>query len=268
MEKHAGSYDFSQMGLDSQELERLKQQAEVSSAKDREILLENGLKPHMKVLEIGCGPGFITKLIADLVPRGSVTGIDISEELLRYAKSQAKEQRISNVRFQKGDVYHLENLDDDFDFAYCRFVFQHLPKPVAAMKQIADRLKPGGILTVMDVDDQLLIMEPENETYSKIYRLQADFQKQMGGDRYVGRKLYGFLRQTGFEKINIQIKTGSSLEVGMKTFIDLTTGYKLLLLSDHKHGLTSEDIDEMYRACEDGAHCGVVGVITVSGYKK
>src|SRR5215475_9761684 len=71
------------------------------------------LLPHLavdaKVLDVGCGPGTITAGLADLVPRGHVTGIDAAQEVVDQARAATAGRE--NIDFAAGDVYALDYPD-------------------------------------------------------------------------------------------------------------------------------------------------------------
>ncbi len=96
-----------------------------------------------RVLDIGCGDGKVTARIADLVPRGSVLGIDSSEEMVRFAKEKFPAEGHPNLRFQEADARDLE-FDEEFNlvvsFAALHWIADH--KPV--LRGIGRALKPGG----------------------------------------------------------------------------------------------------------------------------
>lgn len=263
----SGSYKYSSFEKDEIELTRLKKQAELGLVYEKKILLEHGLKPGMDVLDLGCGPGFVSCLLGELVIDGQVLGIDQNENLLRAAVSQTPSSFNNRVQFQKGDIYHLENLGRTFDLVYSRFVFQHLEEPGRALESIASVLKPGGILIVMDVDDQWTGLEPSHPTLTEIYRLQQQYQQEQGGNRFIGRKLPELYLNAGFHQLQTQILYVSSDEIGLKNFLDLTTGYKLVFLQSKEYAISQEKVDQMYEECLGGAYKGFVGLFVVSARK-
>ena len=73
------------------------------------------LQQGMKLLDCGCGPGSITVGLAKEVEPGCVTGVDISEIDIERAQKSAAEAKISNIRFEVGDIRNLDFSDDSFD---------------------------------------------------------------------------------------------------------------------------------------------------------
>ena len=112
-------------------------------------LLNGFLKPDMKVLDIGCGPGTITLDVARQVSRGSVVGMDPNEEALKNARAAADEAKLENVEFRAGDTYSLEFPDKTFDLVYSQALFDWLREPVKALKEQARVTRPGGWVIAM-----------------------------------------------------------------------------------------------------------------------
>ncbi len=97
------------------------------------------LLPHLtedaNVLDVGCGPGTITAGLADRVPRGHVTGVDASEQVVEQARELAGDR--PNLDFTTGDVYALDYPDDTFDVVLAHQILQHLSDPVLALREMA-----------------------------------------------------------------------------------------------------------------------------------
>ena len=96
-----------------------------------------------KVLDVACGTGV---LIGDYLKRNvaSVTGVDISPEMIRRARAKFSDSR---VNFLCGDVECID-LAPDFDGIVVYNAFPHFPDPAALIARLSSLLKPGGILTV------------------------------------------------------------------------------------------------------------------------
>ena len=70
------------------------------------------LKPNLKILDVGCGPGTITVDLASVyVLQGHVTGLDYGGEVIERARKHASERKVTNVTFLTGDAHALPFLD-------------------------------------------------------------------------------------------------------------------------------------------------------------
>lgn len=117
-------------------------------------LIRFGLKPDMNILEIGCGPGTVSALVANYLSRdGRFTGIDISAERIKYAKQ--KLAHMSNVLFLEADFNHYDKVGTH-DVIFLADVLEHIPAEdhPALMQKIYDLLSPDGFV-LLHIPDPL-----------------------------------------------------------------------------------------------------------------
>jgi 2-polyprenyl-3-methyl-5-hydroxy-6-metoxy-1,4-benzoquinol methylase len=97
-----------------------------------------------RALDFGCGVGRLALPLARICH--SVVGVDVSESMLAVAEHNAKEQRLSNVTFTKGDD-SLSRVSGTFDFVHSFIVFQHIPpqRGAAIFKRLIELLQDEGV---------------------------------------------------------------------------------------------------------------------------
>jgi SAM-dependent methyltransferase len=110
-----------------------------------EIPIERG-----RLLDIGCGPGNLDRLLAAGRPNLSVVGLDESEAMIRRA---ARETRLPNLEFRRGTVEGL-SFRDEFDFALSVLSFHHWEEPEAGLEAVHRALKPGGQFWIYEGDPE------------------------------------------------------------------------------------------------------------------
>lgn len=111
------------------------------------LVADARLRPGMRVLDLGSGTGYPALLGAQTVgPSGSVTGIDLADQMLDVARRKASSLKLANVTFRTGDVTTLPFDANSFDAATSRFCLMFLPDIPKAAAEIARVLKPGGWL--------------------------------------------------------------------------------------------------------------------------
>jgi len=100
------------------------------------------LRPADRVLDLGCGAGWATRLLAARVPEGKVIGVDISDEMIERA--QRSSASFSNIEFAVGSSEKIPSADDSFDKALSIESFYYYPDQGAALNELRRVLKPGG----------------------------------------------------------------------------------------------------------------------------
>lgn len=103
------------------------------------------LRPGMRVLDLGCGPGSITLGLAETVAPGEVVGVDLQPSQVAQAQALGAARGMMNARFEVADVYRLPFPDGSFDAAFAHVVLMHLREPVRALAEMRRVLRPGGI---------------------------------------------------------------------------------------------------------------------------
>ena len=101
-----------------------------------------------RVLDVGCGDGYVTRLIASRVPDGSVLGVDPSPRMIEVAR--AADDQLTNVSFQLGDVTTMA-FGPDFDLVVSFNALHWVPDQETAYRNVAAALKPGGRVLVQFV---------------------------------------------------------------------------------------------------------------------
>ena len=100
------------------------------------------------VLDVCCGTGASALPAAERVgPSGRVLGIDLAERLLQKARHKAAARGLHNCEFRVGDMLDLQ-IEDRFNAAICVFGIFFVPDMTAAVRSLAARVKPGGVLAI------------------------------------------------------------------------------------------------------------------------
>ncbi|MFE0107046.1 class I SAM-dependent methyltransferase [Streptomyces sp. NPDC059009] len=160
--------------------------------------LLDSLKPHMKVLDIGCGPGTITADLAELVPDGHVTGVDHAPGILDQARATAAERGLKNVGFGVADVHELDYPDDTFCVVHAHQVLQHVGDPVRALSEMRRVCAPGGIVAVRDSDYAAMTWHPGSPAMDDWLDLYRRVARANGGEPDAGRHLKSWALQAGY----------------------------------------------------------------------
>ena len=123
-------------------------------------LKELDLAEDSKVLDVGCGTGWASRIVARIVPNGEVVGIDLAEGMVEKARqltSKGKAHDSGNLSFNIADVENIPYPDGHFDCIICVESFSWYPNPGIALREMKRVLKAGGKLYVADVADGRLV---------------------------------------------------------------------------------------------------------------
>ncbi len=194
------------MGRSKEETERLIQQAGLYEDITGRLLRDAGLFTGMKVLDIGSGAGDVAFAAAELVgSEGEVLGVDMNPEILETARTRAQVAGLANVQFVAGDVQTLE-LPNDFDALIGRLILLYLPDPVATLKQLTTRLRPGGIVAFQDVEFSVYasITRPEIPIMNQLAEWGVEVFRRSGANVGMGLDLYGTFVDAGLPEPTLQ----------------------------------------------------------------
>jgi ubiquinone/menaquinone biosynthesis C-methylase UbiE len=134
------------------EVQRLLLQGRLYDDYTEHALRLAGLRPGMRVLDIGSGPGDVSFVAARLVgPSGSVLGVDAAPEMIELARARAVEKGLSTVHFMQTAVDAIA-LDEPVDAVIGRLILMHLPDPAATLRQLSNWVRPGGVIAFAEND--------------------------------------------------------------------------------------------------------------------
>jgi SAM-dependent methyltransferase len=140
------------LGHSKKELDRLSRQARTYEPLTRRLFHEAGIKAGMRVLDVGCGSGDVSFLVASIVGEsGEVVGADRAGAAVERARAHAKAAEVANVTFLVGDPTELE-FDRPFDAVVGRFILMYYPDPADALRKFAEKLRPGGLVVFHEFD--------------------------------------------------------------------------------------------------------------------
>ena len=167
------------------------------------------LKPDMKILDVGCGPGSITVDLATFVPQGHVTGIENVEGPLAAARTHATERGVANVTFQVGDALALPFADDTFDLTHAHQVLQHTGDPVQMLREMRRVTRPGGFVCCREADVHTFTWYPENKGIADFWNTIAKVARADEREPEAGRQLHVWARKAGFDPAQVTVSAGA-----------------------------------------------------------
>ncbi|MCW8889133.1 MAG: methyltransferase domain-containing protein [Sedimenticola sp.] len=227
-----GSYKIDSMDDPQGELSRLKRQGELFKEIETRTLRQCGLKNSDSVLELGCGPGFVTKILAEIANEGALISVDNDPDLLSQLNSSEFIKPKKGFRSIEASADSLPLEDDWSDFSYARFLLQHVTTPQSVVNEAYRCTKPGGLFCAVDSDDGLILHYPEDKAIDQFLSNAQSKQIEYGGDRFIGRKLFNSFKCAGFENIKASVLSLTTTEVPPEILFGILFGYKSTLVGD------------------------------------
>lgn len=161
------------------------------------------LRRGMRVLDVGCGPGSITRGLAERVAPGEVVGVDLSKETLESARRDAAARGLDNLRYEEGSVYALPFAEASFDVAYAHQVIQHLREREAALREMLRVVRPGGMLAIREVDWETVAYWPREPWIDRFVHVHLKTWYRNGGEPAMGRQLRALFNAAGVSELGV-----------------------------------------------------------------
>jgi SAM-dependent methyltransferase len=155
------------------------------------------LRPGMAVLDLGCGPGTITEGLAEAVLPGATVGVDIASDL--------PESR-PGLTYVTADVRDLPFDDASFDAIFACCLLQHLPDPLAVVREAHRVARPGAVIGLVDADWGGQLMYPNDPRLDRALQVAAALRPNTSP--YVGRQLRALLAEAGFVRCEGYARVG------------------------------------------------------------
>lgn len=207
----------------------------------------------MRVLDVGCGNGDLSRLMATLVgPGGEVVGIDRSEEALASARAVPPSSEIASIHYETADLSgELPDLGR-FDAIVGRRVLMYLPDAAATLARLARLAKPGTILAFQEhARADLPTGAGDLPVHRQCYRMVWDTVAAEKGDVTLGYRLAPLVRAAGFT-IEHARSEGVLIQPWEESFLPTLT--RVMLPRMIEHGVAREgeiDLDTLAHRIDD-----------------
>jgi len=187
-----------------QEPLRLERQARLydMAAEVRRLALEGC----SRVLDAGCGSGAMAREIARAAPKAEVVGVDRDASYIDFARRKAAEERLSNLRFEVGDVTALPLPSDHFDRVWSKHLLQWVAKRETAVAEFVRVTRPGGCVLCANFDQFFVAHYPVDPVLQPLVeRWMSAAAEAFGFDNRMGPKLPLLLRRAGLADIDYDV---------------------------------------------------------------
>ena len=251
--------------IDSERLRRYDEMFRVPPERVDALLKPLSLSKGHRVLDFGCGPGFVATEIARKVgPNGTVHAVDVNREFVAKAQVISEAAGIS----ERLTAHHIEDETlpigtGTLDRAFAKNVLEYVPEVLNTLKEIRRTLVPGGLLAAVDSDWGFVVVEPfsPDETRELFEAAQPAFREP-----YIGRRLSSLFRQAEYSEIEVRVNPVVDRKGHLQGVVHNMLAYALQFNRLEKRQV---DIykERLQGAIEDGDYMFILPQFVVRGVK-
>jgi len=216
------------------------------------------LAPGQRVLEVGCGTGYILPALAEAVaPEGHVVGVDLSPELLGHARDRVEAGGLSgSVTLAEGDANALEFDAASFDAARTERVLMHQDDPNQQLAEMARVVQPGGVVVALEPDFGCFHLDGVADPDA----LQSLWGTLVAGTRgpRVGIELYRRMHEVGL--VDRQLLTGGVVLTDA-AYLRFARWEQAIELADEQGSIDRDRATAAVADLEDASERGVLACL-------
>lgn len=185
------------LGYSAQETQRFEDQAVRLQDLTEDVLRRAGLRPGMRVLDLGSGAGDVSLLAAKIVGNdGIVLGIEKASSSVEIARRRVAALGVQNVGFEHSGLAEFAT-DRTFDAIIGRFVLSYVPERAAVLRKLTRHLAVGGIIAALEIDLPQVSQVPASELFLQARRWVLEAFAAGGAELEMGSCLFATFRQAG-----------------------------------------------------------------------
>ena len=204
----------------------LAAQAQAIWPQERELFGRYSVPKSGTILDVGCGTGEITGLLAGSFPEAKAIGIDLLEPHLELARARWQSLG-SHIEFRRGDAYALEFDDGSIDLTVCRHLLQAVPDHAAVLAELCRVTRPGGTVHVLAEDYAMMHFHPTAVDTDEFWRRgPMTFAERTGSDLRSGRAIYTDLVRLGLADVRVDYVVVDTVRVPRETFADIWIAWR------------------------------------------
>jgi SAM-dependent methyltransferase len=230
-----------QMGDESM-ARNLAWQAQAIWPQEQALFARYHLRGPLRILDLGCGTGEITRRLADLYPQAHIVGIDILEGNLALARQDSANYG-ARIVYEAGDAFALQHGDASFDLVVCRHMSQAVPHFDHVLDEIGRVLRPGGWLHLLSEDYAMLRFPRHRSANPRLPgpwapdhsdrdpdRFWVDhalpFLESIGCDGRIGRHSPPLLEERGYKDLAVDYIIVDTLRVPREIFANILVAWR------------------------------------------
>lgn len=232
-------------------------QAEAIWPQEQRLFDRYRLQGELRILDLGCGTGEITRRLAVRYPQASVLGVDILGSNLKIARQQSR-ALASRVQYARGDAFELQYEAAAFDLVVCRHMSQAVPDFAQVLAEITRVLRPDGWLHLLAEDYAMLhfpVPDPLAFDPDRFWNTHAlGYLHSIGCDGRSGRHAPALLADSGYLDIAMDYVVVDTLRVSREIFAGILSAWRdgyaptLAVVHDRELSQVLADFERMIAA--------------------
>jgi ubiquinone/menaquinone biosynthesis C-methylase UbiE len=165
------------------------------------------LRPGLKVLDVGSGPGHTTIALAQRVlPGGHVSGVDINAEFVERAGNRARSAGLQDaIDYRHSEFPPLPFADRTFDRVWCKNVLEYVDDAGATVAEMARVTAPDGIVVAVDSDWGMMAVELGEQPRALTKRIVDAAQSIALNQPQIGRRLFHHFLAAGLQQVEVKV---------------------------------------------------------------
>lgn len=168
--------------IDERNAERQQLLSQLLEAPTRAVLARVPSKSGARCLDLGCGQGNTTRLLAAVLQSPDCLGLEHDARLVEHAAMHPENP--AGARFQQGDATALPFPDASFDVVFCRYLLIHIADPTQVVREMLRVVAPGGVVVAYEIDFTGVFSHPPDPATETLRRIWVGlFQNPAGGRR-------------------------------------------------------------------------------------
>lgn len=160
-------------------------------------------------VDFGCASGEVVRAASTKVDNGRVVGLDADQRMLDFAADESERLGLRNIEYRLADIVGLESSrlpECSFDHAWTRFFLEYLKEPVDVVREMVRVVRPGGKVTLIDIDGNCLWHHPMSARFqASVNEIMADLATT-GFDPRAGSRLSRYAHEAGLVDIRQQVE--------------------------------------------------------------
>jgi len=233
------------LGHADAEVRRLLLQGRLYNDYTEHALRLAGLRPGMRVLDIGCGPGDVSLIAARLVgPSGSVLGVDAAPDMIELARARAAEQGLAAVHFRQAAIDTIV-LDEPVDAVVGRLILMHLPDPAATVAHLSEFVRPGGVLAFSENDITGTSSVPEMPLFTRVSAGIVRAFEAMGLSARFGTTLHTIFADAGLGAPHLTLGTPIGTAADIDILAYAAEVWRLVSPIAQQHGFAIDEVADI-----------------------